>query len=404
MVLPLVVVACVAEPIRQRCQALCNRLVFGQELSPRDAVRSLVDGFSGVGDTDELTELNRVVVHSTRACSSALWLTGPHELVLLARYPADPAAATTVPVDATGIEACRTLLGPATCWPVEYQGDLLAVLAVTAPRGVLLTRRERRLLEDLTHHAGLLVANARLTVDLARELDVVQARATELQASRREVVAAQDRRRRSLERDIHDGAQQQLVALLLMIRSLSRHRDAADLPAAPLDTIRRTLATSSETLAQLSSGRVPPVLEQAGLLAALQWAAAAVGNLGPEVDVHVALRGPLGAERDAAVYFCCLEALQNAVKHASAGRVSVSVRSDADHVELTVSDDGRGFDRSVTSGGSGLADLGSRLLLLGGTVDVVSAPGRGTTVRGLLPLSGTGLSGKPQDRTVGAPT
>ena len=408
VVVPLVAVACVAEPIRQRAQALCNRLVFGQELSPREAVRALVDRFSGVGDTDELTELTRVVVASSRASAAAIWLTGPEELTLLARHPADRAAPTAVPLPAAAIEDCRAVLAPATVWPVTYQGELLAVLAVGTPRGVTLTRRECRLLDDLSHHAGLLVANARLTVDLARELDLVQTRAAELRRSRQEVVVAQDRRRRSLERDIHDGAQQQLVALLIMLRSLGRRATPGELPASALDGVRAVLATTAETLTRLSTGNAPAVLANEGLEAALREAADSISRVGPAVDVQVGAPAPGtyclagSVEADTAVYFCCLEALQNAVKHAAATRVEVRVLADADHVEFAVVDDGRGFDGTGVPRGSGLANLGSRLVPLGGRVSVESTPGGGTTVRGFLPSAG--LAAEQPDHPVGAPT
>jgi signal transduction histidine kinase len=404
VLVPLVAVACVAEPIRQRGEALCNRLVFGQELSPREAVRSLVEGFSGAGDSDELSELARVVVQSSRASSAAVWLAGPQDLTRLAHHPSEPEPPAVLRVDGTGLEGYRAVLAPAECWPVTYQGELLAVLAVRTPRGVALTRRERGLLEELSHHAGLLVANARLTVELARELEVLQARAAELQRSRQEVVAAQDSRRRRLERDIHDGAQQQLVVLLIMLRSLSRRADTVGLPVSRIDDVRGTLAAASETLSRLSSGHAPLVLVQRGLEAALQDAAVTVSGHGPQVRVHVTASYPLGVERETAVYFCCLEALQNAVKHAAASRVEITVHADAVQALLTVTDDGRGFDTDVPSEGSGLADLGSRLVLLGGHVDVTSRRGRGTTVRGVLPLDHVDLPAGSRDRPVGAPS
>jgi signal transduction histidine kinase len=307
-------------------------------------------------------------------------------------------------VGGTGLEDHRAVLAPAECWPVGYQGELLAVLAVTTPRGVALTRRERRLLDELSHHAGLLVANARLTVDLARELELVQARAAELQRSRQEVVAAQDSRRRRLERDIHDGAQQQLVVMLILLRSLSRRAETVGVPGSRIDDVRGTLRAAFETLSRLSSGHAPLVLVQQGLEAALRDAAVAVGSLGPQVRVHVAAWQPLGVERETAVYFCCLEALQNAVKHAAATRVEITVRVDGGQLELTVTDDGRGFDTDVPSEGSGLADLGSRLVLLGGRVDVTSSRGRGTTVRGVLPLDDVDRPAGARDRPVGAPS
>jgi signal transduction histidine kinase len=188
-----------------------------------------------------------------------------------------------------------------------------------------------------------------------------------------------------------------------MLRSLSR-ADAAGLPASRVDDLRGMLAAASETLSRLSSGHAPLVLVQQGLEAALRAAAAAVGDLGPKVLVRVSAPQPLGVERDTAVYFCCLEALQNAVKHADATRVHITVRVDAGQVELTVTDDGRGFDTGVPAAGSGLADLGSRLVLLGGRVDVTSSRGGGTTVRGVLPLDPVDRPAGSRDRPVGAPS
>ena len=109
---PLAVVACLAEPVRERCQRICNRLVFGQRMSPRDAIRSLVDRFSGVGDVDELTELTRVVVESTRAAKAEIWLAAPGELVLLARHPPDATAAAQLALPELSVEACREALRP----------------------------------------------------------------------------------------------------------------------------------------------------------------------------------------------------------------------------------------------------------------------------------------------------
>jgi signal transduction histidine kinase len=405
VLVPLVVVACVAEPVRERCQALCNRLVFGQRLSPREAVGTLVERFSGVGDVDELTELTRVVVHSTRATDAAIWLTGPGRLFLLARHPADPVSPTEVDLAGVTFEQCRDALRPAESWPVTYHGELLAVIATATPRGVHLTGKESRLLDDLSRHAGLLVANAKLTVDLQRELAVVSARTAELRGSRQELVLAQDRRRRQLERDIHDGAQQQLVAFLLVLRTQRRRTGsdrvaatghaatghaahaAGEHAAAGLATARSVLTGTQETLALLSTGGAPAVLVESGLGAALEEAATA-SRMGPTVQIHVT--GPVeGVEVRTAVYFCCLEALQNAVKHADASRILIGVESDGHRLMFSITDDGTGFDASLAGTGSGLGNLADRLEPLGGRVEVLSSPGRGTTVRGTLPLTGS---------------
>jgi signal transduction histidine kinase len=290
------------------------------------------------------------------------------------------------------------------------------VLSVTTPRGVALTRRELRLLDDLSHHAGLLVANAKLTVDLAHELHVVQTRAADLRRAREELVRTQDRRRRALERDIHDGAQQQLVALLIMLRSLGRRaakaRTSAGVPGGrvdgslegALDGARSVLAATDDTLARLSGGAAPAVLVREGLEAALRDAAGTIGELGPAVRVQVDSPSLGSGELQTALYFCCLEALQNAVKHAAASRIDVLVRPAAGRVEFLVTDDGRGFDQQLAAGGSGLGNLGSRLVPFGGGVEVQSAPGRGTTVHGWAPLRDEPRPEEARDRPVGAPT
>jgi signal transduction histidine kinase len=268
---------------------------------------------------------------------------------------------------------------------VRYQGRLLAVLAVTTPRGVSLTARESRLLDDLSRHAGLLVANAKLTLDLERELSIVSARAAELRRSRQDVVVAQDRQRRRLERDIHDGAQQQLVAFLVTLSWLRAAGGSSPLSGASLREARAVLRATQETVARLSTGGAPTVLTESGLRAALEAVAGEIGRAGPLV--HVCVRAAeLGTDVERSIYFCCLEAVQNAVKHAAPDNVWIRVESEAERLTFSVTDDGCGFDPHATTGGSGLANLDLRLRSLGGAVVVESAPGSGTTVRGVAPL------------------
>jgi signal transduction histidine kinase len=261
---------------------------------------------------------------------------------------------------------------------------------VSTPRGTSLTAKETRLLADLSHHAGLLVRNAQLTVDLERELEVVSARAAELDRSRQEVVVAQDRQRRRLERDIHDGAQQQLVALLVMLRGRLRRMDADGATSTQVDDLRSVLDESREALSRLARGGAPAVLVEAGLLAALEHAAEGVRRVGPAVDVRTDGGWQGSLEADAAVYFCCVEAMLNAVKHAAATQIRISLTSDGDLLGFGVTDDGSGFDPSDAQRGSGLGNLVARVVPFGGHVTVESSPGVGTTVRGWLPASRAG--------------
>lgn len=390
------VAALIAEPARQACQRVANRLVFGQELTPREAMRALSDRLSRTGSSSELADLTAVVVAGTRCSSAAVWVIVDRELLLAARHPDDTAgAARVVPLSTETLDGCRVALTGCTCVPVLHEGRLVAVLAVTVPAGVRLPNVEMRLLEELAGHAGLLVANARLTQGLAHQLELVAARSRELHASRRGVVQAQDEERRRLERDIHDGAQQELVAFILQAGILQRSPTSprADSPA--VQALQASLTAAVDTMQELAAGHAPRVLAERGLQCALDEAAnlARAGGLDVGVTCRLGVRPP--AEVEAAVYFCVREALQNVAKHARAQVARVDVASDPGEVCWSVSDDGVGLD-GHTPHGSGLDNLRDRAMALGGTVSVdspvpVDSPSgpscRGTRVSGRLPVS-----------------
>jgi signal transduction histidine kinase len=391
LLVPLVVVACVVEPVREWCQRIGNRLVFGARLSPREAVQALVDRFAGAGDVDELTELTRVVVDSTRATRATMWLIAGDRLLQLASHPTSTRDDPWLPLAEPSFPVAQAALVPARCWPITYEGALLGIVAIHTPHGVALTPVEERLLNDLSHHAGLLVANARLTIDLGRELETVARRAAALEVSRQQVVLAQDRQRRQLEADIHDGAQQLLVALLVQLGVLQRAGSAGSPPADRVEPLRSLLAETRKTLAQLAAGGGPPELLDSGLAVALDRAAEAARQAGLSVEVECDDSGLVGADVRAAVYYCCVEALQNAVKHARATSASVRIRSDVEAVTFTVSDNGAGFSLDQVLRGSGLGNLNRRLAAHGGEVEVESSPGRGTTVHGSVPTLSDGV-------------
>ncbi|BFU44817.1 hypothetical protein KRMM14A1004_30540 [Krasilnikovia sp. MM14-A1004] len=417
----LAVVAVAAEPVRERLHALANRLVFGQRLTPREAMRTLADRLEHAAATDELAELTDVVVTGTRCSAAQLWLIADGRLLLAAAAPAvtrpdaapDRAAgvqpdgvpgraagmqpdgvpdrAADAPADVHGVDAVagaasmaeyRAITGADLCFPVTHEQELLAVLALRLPAGVALPPDELRLIGDLAGHAGLLVANARLTADLARQVELVTRRAADLRRSRLQVVAAHDDERRRLERDLHDGAQQELVALLIQLRTLQRAGTPDPGRVAPL---RRALVATRDTLAQICTGDPPEVLTVAGLAAALEAATASAGASGLRVSVAVRLPGRLPAEVETALYFCALEAVQNATKHAHAERITVRVDCDGDDAVLSVTDDGTGFDPARVAAGSGLANLVDRLAVLGGTAQIASAPAGGTTLTCRVP-------------------
>jgi signal transduction histidine kinase len=233
---------------------------------------------------------------------------------------------------------------------------------------------EDKLLEDLAAQAGLVLRNARLTAEL-------QANVEELRASRRRLVEAQDEERRKIERNLHDGAQQQLVALTVQLGLLERVADDPERVRTMAGALQSALRDALDDLRDLARGIYPPLLADKGLAEALSSQArkAAVPT---SVEPDGVGRYP--QEVEAAVYFCALEALQNVAKYAEASRAVIRLAERDGWLTFEVDDDGRGFDPSATPSGSGLQGMADRLDALGGTIETDSAPGRGTVVRGRL--------------------
>jgi signal transduction histidine kinase len=220
--------------------------------------------------------------------------------------------------------------------------------------------------------------NVRLTEELLERLD-------ELQRSRQRLVAAEDEERRRLERNIHDGAQQQLVALAVKAR-LARTLTQKDPEKSRtmISDLGAGLTTALEDLRDLARGIYPPLLADQGLEAALR-AQARRAPIPVEVQTDGISR--YSREAEAAVYFCTLEALQNVGKYAGASRAFVRLSQSDGHLTFEVDDDGAGFDPAKTSYGTGLQGMADRLAALGGELEVRSTPGGGTTVTGRLPVT-----------------
>jgi signal transduction histidine kinase len=207
----------------------------------------------------------------------------------------------------------------------------------------------------------------------------------ELQASRARIVAAADAARRRVERDLHDGAQQRLVLIGLKL-GLARRQLDSDPPAVAklLDELRGDLDVALSDLRDLAHGIYPAVLENEGLPGALRDAAE-LAAIPTKVECDGV--GRHRPELEAAIYFCCLEALQNAVKHAGEqARVELRLREGGHELRFEVADDGVGFDPAGAAGGSGLQNMSDRIGALGGEVSIQSAPGAGTTIAGSVPV------------------
>ena len=231
---------------------------------------------------------------------------------------------------------------------------------------------------DLVAAAGaaarLALHNARLQADVRAQLDKVQ-------ESRRRIVAAGDEQRRRIERDLHDGAQQRLVALALELRIAQRQRgnDDPELDRILADAVGE-LQVAVEELRELARGVHPAVLSEEGLAGALESLAARTPL---PVEIVAAPEERLPGEIEAAAYFVVCEAITNAVKHAKATEIRVSAERRNGRLFIEVEDDGVGGARERS--GSGLRGLLDRVEAHGGTLRVESEPGQGTRVLGELP-------------------
>jgi signal transduction histidine kinase len=250
-------------------------------------------------------------------------------------------------------------------------GDLLGALSTTFPPSDPMSPAKERLVHDLASQAGLVLRNVRLI--------------EELRASRQRLVAAQDDERRKLERDLHDGAQQQLVALQVQLRLATQVTQRDPAKGAPMiRALQGQAAAALEDLRDLARGIYPPLLADQGLAAALE-SQARKASLPVQVEPDGVGRYDRGVE--SAVYFCALEALNNVAKYAKASTATVRLAQSNGMLRFEVIDDGAGFDAGATSYGTGLQGMADRLDAVGGTLEVRSAPGGGTTVIGRVPVS-----------------
>ena len=355
-------------PLYRFSKWLADRLVFGGRSTPYEVLTE----FSGrVGSTysseDVLPRMAQLVGDATRARSSRVWLRVGRELQEVARWPADALEGGTV---ATDPERLPDLPGE-EAFEIRHQGELLGALSVEPAPSDPMTPAKRRIVQDLASQAGFVLRNVRLF--------------EELRASRQRLVAAQDEERRRLERNIHDGAQQQLVALTVKLRLLEQIAGRDPAKASELAGQLQAEATAAlDDLRDLARGIYPPLLADKGLPAALE----AQARKSPvPVSVDAVDLGRFSQDVEAAIYFSCLEALQNVTKYAEASLVEISLDRSNGRLSFAVTDDGVGFDPASTSHGSGLQGIADRLDALGGTFEVVSTVGVGTAVNGSVPVA-----------------
>jgi signal transduction histidine kinase len=362
-------------------------VVPGGSAAPYEVLSRFSETVTGGYPTEELPgRMSMLLAEGTGAQWAQVWLIVSDRLALAATWPPNAAQDRTPPsLEDDGIagpNAGRRVL------TVRHGGQLLGVLRLQERPGLALTAVEERLFAGLAAQAGLVLRLAGLRAELEGRHEELVARADELQASRKRLIETQDAERRRLERDIHDGAQQHLVALTVNLRlaqTIGVHSPerATEVLARQVEPARVAI----ETLTSLSRGIYPSVLSDDGLVTALR---SAVGSSAIPVAIEAGDVGRLPASIEAALYFCCMEAVQNAAKHSGAGTVTVRLSEDEDRWRLVVADDGSGFDQSrvrADGGGGGLMNMRDRLDAVGGTVTFGSRSGEGTTVTAVVPMT-----------------
>ncbi|WP_146146109.1 sensor histidine kinase [Geodermatophilus tzadiensis] len=373
-ILATTVVALSFEPLRARVEHRAARLTNGGRPPPYEVLRGFCDAVAGSYPAEEIpTRMARTLVQGTDAEWAEVWLDVRGRMVRAGSWPAAGDGRGRAPEDPAVLH-----LG------VGYAGGPLGEIRLRPRGGRQLTPVEDRLVTGLAGQAGLVLGEVRLRTALAQRFAELSARAEELRSSRRRLVTAQDDERRRLERDIHDGAQQHLLALTVNLRlaqSLAKRSPerAAEVLAAQAPAARTTV----RTVVSLSRGIYPSVLTEQGLPEALAEAAASSG-IAVRVDADPV--GSCPADVGAALYFTCLEALQNAAKHSGAAEVRVRLAREESAVTLTVEDDGHGFDRVRTRTGTGLANMADRMDAVGGLLEIGASPAGGVRVRARVPL------------------
>jgi signal transduction histidine kinase len=360
------VIAVAFQPIRQRAGRLANRIVYGKRATPYEVLSDFAERMAGAYPVEDvLPHIARMLAEGTGAIRSDVWLLVGSELHPAGSWP-------TTHVGGIGPTADRSMDIPgAVTVPVRYQGEVLGALSVQKPPGDPVTSAEKKLLDDVASQAGLVLRNARLI--------------GQLRASRQRIVSAQDAAARRLERDIHDGAQQQMVALAVKTRLADAMIDRDEAKAHDmLSQIQTEMQDALENLRDLAHGIYPPLLADQGLAVALE--ARARKSLVP-VSVETDGISRYRPEAEAAVYFSVLEGLQNVAKYAHATQAIVTLHDEGGRLSFQVRDDGVGFDPDATGLGSGLQGMADRLAAIDGTLEVRSEPGSGTTVTGIVPLS-----------------
>jgi len=364
------------QPARRAIDRLVGQVLFGQRPSELELLSRFGET---VADTFDITELAPRVADAVRQGLDLHWARVRLDVGDGNAARAEPAGAAGIALDEPG--------APTLTVSLAHGDERVGVVECGPKREGRYADRDHELLATLCRQAALGIHNARLAAELSARLDEIRRQASELQASRARLVAAQDNERQRLERDLHDGVQQDVVSLLARLglarAQLRRDPVVAETTLADLQT--QTGHVLRE-LRQLAQGIHPPVLADRGLLEALEARLTHV-PVGVQLHADPALRGArFGADVEAAAYFFVSEGLTNTMKHATASSVAVRLTVNDESLTVEVDDDGAGFV-PARAAGSGLTGLRDRVEAVGGTMRINSSPAAGCRLTAVMPVA-----------------
>ena len=365
-----VVIAIAFQPLRRRLQRVANRIVYGRRATPYEVLSGFSQGVAAV-DPEVLGQVAESLTEGTTATSAAIWVKRESVLHRIACWPAGLDLPEDVPINGG-------LPGADRVTDITHEGERLGIIGLALPPGQPFPPTDEHLFEQVAAGLGLALRNLLLTDDLRAQVD-------QLRESRRRIVAVQDKTRQMLERDLHDGAQQRLVALKIKVgigASMAEKEGLNDVKHI-LDTVRDETDLTIDSLRTLARGIYPPLLEAEGLGPALTTQ---LLRMPLPVTVQAAGIRRHSRELEATVYFCVLEAVQNAIKHAQAKSVLVTISDTEHNLSFEVRDDGIGFDAETVDRGQGLLNMADRLDAVNGELDIGSTLDHGTAVVGRIPL------------------
>ena len=384
-------IAVAFQPVRERVRRFANRLVYGKRATPYEVMA----GFSRrMAETPSLAE-----VLPTMASTAARGV-GAERSRVRVLLPGGAQRVTTWPADTTDDRFDRVI-------DVTHEGEVIGDIAIAKPSGEPLTPGENVLLADLASQAGLAMHNTRLAASLEIQLAELDQRSQQLSLSRQRLVTARDAQRRGLERDIREGPQRQLLAIGQQLATVSAAvtTDQATAVTA-LDQLGLDATATLEGLRDLARGIFPPLLADQGVVAALDAHTRKVGAHAIIEATPAFTAQRFDVDVEACIYFCCLQAIQNVVRHAGNAAAVVSLDVDpqgangqgprAREISFEVRDQGPGFDVATTPPGMGMQIMQDRVDALAGELTVTSGPGRGTSVQGRLPAATVSRDGGQQ--------